>query len=145
MAAPLRASISPSATRPSHTSPAPALTSDAAAQMPLVRAEAFLERCRQASAAAAESAVRAMLDQLAARGFRMRQAVVLLASGRPAGDLARTLASHAAIHTAEGEFYREIIREACRRCGLMVAGVREKELCPRVEEVAELGKHLGSP
>jgi hypothetical protein len=113
--------------------------------MPLLRAEVFLERCRHVSAATAEAALRKMLEELAGREFRVNQAVLLLGAGRPIGNLAKTLASHAAIHTAEGEFYREVIREDCRRCGLPVTGVKEKELCPRVEEVAGLGKQLGPP
>src|SRR5207302_3262543 len=53
---------------------------------------------------------------------------IVLSSARPLGTLESTLASHAAIHSAEGEFFRESIKRAAEQCGLPCKGVREKEL-----------------
>ena len=117
----------------------------AAAKMPLTKARDYLERCAQISAAMAEQAVRRLTGELAARGYRAAQGFILLGAGRPAGELVKTLASHPLIHTAEGDFYREAIREACRRCGVPADGIKERDLCARLDEAAELGKALGRP
>ena len=113
----------------------------AAAEMPFRQAEAHLKRCEEISAAMAEAAVQRLVKDLAARGYGVTGCSILLASGRPLADLAKILAAHPMIHTAEGEFYRE----ACRRCGLPVLGIKERELCPLVAEVAGLGKGMGPP
>jgi hypothetical protein len=116
-----------------------------AAKMPLTKAGNYLERCAQISAAMAEEAVRKMTADLTARGYHAVRGFIVLGSGRPLGELAKTLASHPLIHTAEGEFYREAIREGCRRCGVPTGGVKERDLCARLDDAAELGKTLGRP
>ena len=42
----------------------------------------------------------------------------VLASGRTLPALEQILASHPMVHTAEGEFFRKAIREACREIGI---------------------------
>jgi hypothetical protein len=81
----------------------------------------------------------------------------LLASGRPLPALESILASHALIHTAEGELFREALRAACRACGLRVIGVKERDLftlaaadlgipAKRIgEHVTAMGKTIGPP
>src|SRR5581483_9469088 len=83
---------------------------------------------------------------------------ILLASGRPLPDLAAILASHALIHTAEGECFRDAIRQTSRERGLHVREVKERDLygvCLAAElrrSRADLdrvltawGKQIGSP
>jgi hypothetical protein len=82
---------------------------------------------------------------------------MLLASGRALPALPNILASHALIHTAEGEFFRNIVSEACESCHIPVMGIRERELdkqadaifgkaAPSVRQhISELGKIVGSP
>jgi len=53
---------------------------------------------------------------------------MLLASGRALPSLQKILASHALIHTAEGEFFRKIVSESCESCHIPVMGIREREL-----------------
>jgi hypothetical protein len=53
---------------------------------------------------------------------------ILLSSGRPLPELGKILASHALIHSAEGEFYRDALRAAGEALSLTVFGVKEKEL-----------------
>ncbi|PYX85485.1 MAG: hypothetical protein DMG68_17900 [Acidobacteria bacterium] len=53
---------------------------------------------------------------------------VLTASGRTLPELASILASHALIHTAEGEFFRDIFREACRKLQVPLSAIRERDL-----------------
>jgi hypothetical protein len=117
----------------------------AAARKPLHEAEAFLKRCADISAAMAEAALRRMSAELAAGGYQVHTCAILLGSGRASGDLAKTLASHPMIHTADGEFYRDTLREACRRCGLTVHGLKEREVRLRLAEAVEFGKGLGPP
>ena len=72
-------------------------------------------------------------------------------------ELAAILQSHALIHTAEGEFFREALVQACGHCGLPVTKVKEREVWSRAaaslrlstaslqELIAELGRPLGPP
>ena len=129
----------------------------AAQKMPLTEAEEFLHECDQNASSLATKALRAALVDLASRNYQVAGACLLLASGRTSSDLASTLASHAMIHTAEGEFYRSAIRRACESCGIAVTGVKEKavrtdaaaKLGIRVEQLdkytLELGKAIGPP
>jgi hypothetical protein len=65
---------------------------------------------------------------LRGHGFLITGCGIVLASGRPLPPLEKILASHPMIHTAEGEFFRNAIREACRETRIAVMGVREREL-----------------
>ena len=116
-----------------------------AARMALDEAEAYLKRCANISAGMAEADVGKMAAALRSGGYGVRCCAILLGAGRVPDHLAKVLASHPMIHTAEGEFYREAIREGCRRCGLPVHGVKERDLRPRLAEVAKLGSRLGPP
>ena len=129
----------------------------AAAEMPLIEAEAFLSECAEVTAALANKAVRHVVAELQSRELDVVGCCVLLGSGRSAGSLASTLASHTAIHTAEGEFYRDAIKKACECAGLVRSPLREKELWDSAERhlrlsrhelkrrVSELGHPLGPP
>lgn len=126
-----------------------------AALIPLNDAETYLRRCSDAAAAMARRAVRDALAELA--DYQVKRACVLLASGRPLPDLAAILASHALIHTAEGEFYRAVLRKACDCCGVPEIGVKERDLTSKAVQalgrsaedlhsmVAAFGKVAGSP
>ena len=83
---------------------------------------------------------------------------LLLASGRPLpGNLHAILASHAFIHAAEGEMYRDVLVRASEHLSLRVTGVRERDVLARAAEatgrtaselqrrVAEMGRALGPP
>ena len=56
---------------------------------------------------------------------------VLLASGRPLPGLEAILASHALIHTADGELFRDALAAAAEERRLPVTRVREKEIISR--------------
>ena len=53
---------------------------------------------------------------------------MLLAAGRPLPELAAILASHALIHTAEGQFFRQAITDVSTGFGLPVRAVKERDL-----------------
>jgi hypothetical protein len=119
----------------------------AAKPMSLADAEAFLDHCRIAAQHVAEMAIRDVIADLASKGYAARSACVLLGSGRTAGSLAATLRSHPMIHTAEGDFFRDVVKAACESSGLPIIGVKEKELLSQTtsDAIAAAGKGLGPP
>ncbi len=129
----------------------------AAESMPIADAERYIARCTEATQELARQAVRELVDALARQGYAAEHACVLLSSARPLPELARILASHALIHTAEGELYREALREAVRHVGLAVTGVKERdaeaECAARLQmttadlrsRIGAMGKGIGPP
>lgn len=79
----------------------------------------------------------------------MARSGLVLASGRSLPPLESILASHALVHAAEGEHFREALTRASQRLGLLVVRVPEREL--RVTStsvqtsVNAAGKQLGPP
>lgn len=129
----------------------------AAEKMKLQEAEAFLAHCAETTQAMAQTAVRDAVAEVMAKGYKIAGACVLLGSGRATVELAAILASHAMIHTAEGNFYRVALRTACERGGLALWDIKEKELRNHAatrlglstdaleRRVSEVGKTIGPP
>ncbi|HXN52817.1 MAG TPA: hypothetical protein VN943_12850 [Candidatus Acidoferrum sp.] len=128
-----------------------------AKNLELAEAEKFLGNCFAISKRLALAAVRGVVGELRDRQYRVVGSAVLLASGRPLPPLAKVLASHALIHTAEGEFFREAFSKACEGLDLSVTGFRERDLDECVQttfgkaaarmrqQVSTLGRSLGPP
>jgi hypothetical protein len=120
-------------------------------------AEALVERATRTAEALAERTVRGLVGELRSAGHQVAAAGVALGGGRRLGTLARILASHAAMHAAEGELYREALVHASAACGLPVTGVPERDLYDRAaaalrvpigdlrRRVVELGRACGPP
>lgn len=118
----------------------------AAEGMKVAQAQAFLDRSKAAAVEMAVAAIRGAMRELEAAGYGVRRAVVLLGSGRPLPELAKILAAHPLIHTAEGVFYRDILQAACERCGLATTGIKEREVpADLLAKTAVMGKILGPP
>jgi len=129
----------------------------AAEPMPSPTAEAFLKRCTGRTTDLAIEALRNAVAELRARGYQATSFGITLGSGRALPELKAVLASHALIHTAEGEFYRDGLLRAAKSCRLNVSGIKEKELYEQASarlriplselgrRVADLGKPLGPP
>lgn len=103
----------------------------AAEEMPLAEAAKYLARCDRASARLAKTGLAAAIDALTSPPdgvAQPRRCAILLASGRPLPELSKILASHALIHTADGEHFREAFAAAARECGLDVVRIREREV-----------------
>lgn len=116
----------------------------AAAGMGLKQGEAFLRRCRDTARAMARDALRDAIAELGGSDYTVAGCGVLLASGRPPGELAVILASHPLIHTAEGEFFRDALRAGCEMCGLPSLGVKERDVViPK--RISGLGRSIGPP
>lgn len=121
------------------------------------KAEKFLTECTAATERLASEALGEVLAELRGRDYSVVGSAVLLASGRPLPELSKILASHALIHAAEGEFFRDAIRKACAGCDLAVTGLRERDLdqfaCTALGAAATrtsrriegLGRSLGPP
>jgi len=128
-----------------------------AASLGLPESETYLANCAAVSERLALAAVAEVVRELDGRHYRIVGSAVLLASGRPLPSLAKILASHPLIHTAEGEFFRHAVSKACERLKISVTEIRERELDERAKtafgnaasrvqrRIASLGSSIGPP
>jgi hypothetical protein len=129
----------------------------AAGGLDIREARQLVANCAARAAALATTALRGILKDLRQLGHEVAGCGLLLSSGRPLPKLESILASHALIHTAEGELFREALCAASRECGLPVTTVKERELLTRAaadlrlpvsqleRHVAAMGKAMGPP
>lgn len=128
-----------------------------AERMPRQDATKFIRSVQSEAKRLALSSLRSLQTDLAEGDFKIVRGALLLASGRALPALEQILASHALIHTADGELFRDSLRAACARLHLPVLGIREKELFATASKafgaqpaalthrIAALGKSLGPP
>ena len=128
-----------------------------AANLGFPESERYLANCAAISERVAFTAIGELLKELDVRGCRIAGAAVLLASGRPLPPLAKILASHPLIHTAEGEFFRNAVSKACERLKIPVTAIQERELEQQAKttfgkaasgiqrRISTLGVSLGPP
>lgn len=102
-------------------------------------------------------AIVSLLASVAAQGYELIAAGVVLGGGRPGVTLSQALSTHAAMHGAEGWLFREALMGASQKCGLKTVGISERELPARAasaletsksavsELVGETGRRYGSP
>ena len=122
-----------------------------AESMPFPLAEKFIARCTSSTARLADKSLAGIAVQA-----HITACCVLTASGRALPDLKGILASHSAIHAAEGKFYRDAIAGACERNKIAVRRVRERDMEAETHNLpvspaeaktrlANFGKLLGAP
>jgi hypothetical protein len=128
-----------------------------AAELPFDKASEFISRARKDAEDLAYRAIQEIQSDVQKQGFKLTQAALLLASGKQLPALDKILASHALIHTADGELFREALLHASTRCRLATVCVKEKELVDEaaktlqlrpdalLRRVTELGRPHGSP
>lgn len=128
-----------------------------AEKMALDKARVFISRMQNEAKRFAHRAIHSLQLDLQERGFTLARCGLVLASGKPLPALEKILASHALIHTADGELFREAILHASARCGLSDFTIKEKELLDRaghvlrakpselMRRVTEFGRSLGAP
>ena len=120
--------------------------------MPFEEGRAFIARCSKATAALADRAVAHIQSKVAP----LAACCVLTASGRTLPELRAVLASHALIHAAEGEFYRDAVVEACMRSRILTERMRERDIdaaadrlpgspATRRQRLDAYGKQVGTP
>jgi hypothetical protein len=129
----------------------------AAESLEIAKAQALIDTCTESTRQLAREALKTAIGELRGKGFEVIGCGVILGSGRSLPGLKAILASHALLHTAEGEFYRQALVEAGEHCGLRVVGVKEREvyglgaaqLRLSVDElqgrIADLGRGIGPP
>ena len=123
----------------------------------LDEARDFISRVRAEARSLAWQAISSAQLNLKRQGYELKQCGLLLASGKPLPDIPQILASHALIHTADGELFREALVHACTRCGLETFKAPESGLFERASQtlqrkgdelgscLAHLGAGVGSP
>jgi len=128
-----------------------------AEKMPLGQAREFISRMQAEAGRLAYRAMRELESRTREQGVKLTRCGLLLASGRPLPALEKILASHALIHTADGELFREALLHASTRCGLRDFTIKEKELLDCASQVfraksnelmrrvTELGRSFGAP
>ena len=128
-----------------------------AEQMEIRDARAFVAKVQAEARRLALRAICELGEETRQQGVKLTRSALLLASGRELPELEKILASHALIHTADGELFREALTQASQRCGLKMKSVREKELLSKastgwhtrpatlLRRASELGKPLGAP
>lgn len=129
----------------------------AAEPKPFAQAENLIQRCVESTNGLARNGIGKVLDEFRTRGVVINACGILLGSGRALGPLESILKSHALIHTAEGEMFREALQLAANGHGVRVSGVKEREVQARAASamgiaegelagrLAAIGKPLGPP
>lgn len=128
-----------------------------AAKLDLDEARAFIAHIRKEARALAVQAIGGLRRKLHENECKLDRSAILLSSGRPLPPLPKILASHALIHTADGELFREALIHASKRSSLQVVTAKERELgdvaaravrkkpADLLRLLAELGRGLGPP
>ena len=128
-----------------------------AAKMVLEASESFVAGVRVGAETLARRGLKALQQVLEGLGYRLERAGLLLASGRPLPELERILRSHALIHTADGELFRDALRVAIAAHGLRLLAIEDRELLARCAKefsikplrllrlVTDIGRGVGSP
>jgi hypothetical protein len=96
--------------------------------MPLQEAAGRLARYAATAERMAGEAVWRMVDRLGEKGYETAGLGILESAGRKGSNLAAILASHALIHTADGDHFRNALAAAATRCGVPVVRVPAREL-----------------
>jgi hypothetical protein len=104
-----------------------------AAELPDEKRGQHISKCATLSESMARAAIEESLQELQKRQYQIKSAAVLMASGRVLPSLSKILASHPLIHTAEGEFFRNAVIEACAELKVLVEQIRERELDDRAK------------
>ena len=128
-----------------------------AERMPLEKARAFVAGSLSEAKRLASRALHSAQTELGKQGYEVSRCVLLLASGKALPGLESILRSHALIHTADGELFREALRHSSADCGLEIACIKDRELLDRgvktlrtkrdklLRRLTELGSAFGSP
>jgi hypothetical protein len=120
-------------------------------------ARGFISSVRAEARGLAYRVIHSVQRNLQEQGYELKCCSLLLASGKPLPSLPQILASHALIHAADGELFREALLHASKRCGSETFTAKESELLERAvhalhlqpnelgRRLTDLGHPLGSP
>jgi hypothetical protein len=128
-----------------------------AMRLPIAEARKFVKHMESQATRLAYRAILAIQKDLQTKGYRLTHCGLVLASGRKLPGLPQILASHALIHTADGELFRRAILRASARCALATKTAKERELAIEASRalhikpetlarrIVDLGRPLGAP
>jgi hypothetical protein len=116
-----------------------------------------IERARAEARSLASETISSAQSSFQRQGYELQRCGLLLSSGKPLPELSKILTSHALIHTADGELFREAILHASARSGIETYTALESGLLGRASQMLELrdvelarclvdaGAEVGSP
>ena len=128
-----------------------------AEKQPPAEARSVITHAHAEARRLAYRAIHSVQTTLQKQGYELKCCGLLLASGRPLPALSQILASHALIHAADGELFREALFHASKHCGLETFTAKENELLEQAAKalhlqpdeltrrLADLGHPFGSP
>jgi hypothetical protein len=105
----------------------------------------------------AQSAIQAQAQDLKQRGFQLKSIGIVDSASRKQSALSSILASHALIHAADGDHFRNALSAAAELLGIRVCRVQARALQDRamnclrlpktrvLDTVNELGRQVGPP
>ena len=137
--------------------PRPVQPYHASEGLPVAKAEKIVDSAIEEAHRFGQRDLGSLVGHLRSRGHEVAGCILVTGSGRKLPALADILASHALIHAAEGEMFREALRWAAARLGVTVFEVREKEIFTRGTKMlgitepmlrrrtADLGRAVGPP
>ena len=128
-----------------------------AKNMPLKQATKFVADVRMEAKRLAIAGITGIAKDLTTGDFKLTTCTLLEAAGRPLPPLEKILSSHAMIHTADGELFRDSIVNASQSRALAMVKWKEREILKQgaaklrlgTEELQrrlrELGRSFGAP
>jgi hypothetical protein len=128
-----------------------------AEKMERADAVAFVRAVEKESRELALAGIRSLQKELQELAYSLRGGALLLAAGRKLPAFEKILVSHALIHTADGELFREAIRTSCSDAKVALDEIPERELLTTASrrlrkrgdvlnrKLTALGKSLGPP
>jgi len=129
----------------------------AAQKLPRAAAERLVRESTEMSWKNATAAIRAAVEELRTTGYDVVANGIIVGNKRLEAALDTILESHALIHTAEGQLFRDAIGRASEALAIPVTEVGAKELEPRAAKalrlsdagltahVARIGSAAGKP
>ena len=128
-----------------------------AEKMEPTEAAAFVHSVEAESRELALAGLRSLKKELEQLEYSLCGGALLLAAGRKLPEFEKILTSHALIHTADGELFREALRRSCSGAGLALHEIAERQLLAAASQrlkkrgeflnrkLTTLGKALGPP
>jgi hypothetical protein len=128
-----------------------------AGKMPLDRASEFVSRIESGARRLAEGAIRPVQTDLQKQGYELMCFGLTVSSTKPLPSLDKILRSHALIHTADSELFRQALIHASERCNVAAFTIKERALFAvagktlsikkedLIGRLTALGKTIGSP
>jgi len=124
---------------------------------PVKQAARSIAKVEASALKCAAREISALVESLQADGHDVRGVGIAAKTAQLPDALEKILASHALLHAAEGDLYREALAEGAAACGLSVAGFPPKQLYADAaaqlgtteaklrDVLTRTGKALGSP